>query len=108
MNLHKAFQTFLSSLKKEREKAATCRLEQQLAKTENLDKFLAAEKAELGLIEYSTTHGFRVLCPIASSTAPWAIALKSISLLSPKEATSLQKLEICPIFICKPSVNHPS
>ncbi len=62
MNLHLAFQTFFSYLDIGREKAVTRRLE-QLAKTENLDKFLAAEKAELGLIEYSTTHGFRVLCP---------------------------------------------
>ncbi len=61
MNLHLACQTFLSYLEKEREKVDTCRLE-QIAKSENLDNFLAVENAEPGLIEYSTTHGFRTLC----------------------------------------------
>jgi len=61
MNLHLAFQTFLSYLDIEREKAAAYRLE-QIAKFEKLDDFLAIENLEPGIIEYSTTHGFRILC----------------------------------------------
>ncbi len=61
MNLHLAFQTFLSYLDIEREKAATHRLE-QIARSEKLDNFLAVESSEPGIIEYSTTHGLRVLC----------------------------------------------
>jgi len=62
MNLHLAFQTFLSYLDIEREKIAARRLE-QIAKSENLDDFLEVEELQAGLIEYSTTHGLRVLCP---------------------------------------------
>ncbi len=75
MNVHLAFQNFLSYLEKEREKAAACRLE-QVAKTENLDDFLAVENAELGLIKYSTNHGFRVLCPDRPQVNQLAIAKK--------------------------------
>ncbi len=62
MNLHLAFQTFLSYLDIEREKIAARRLE-QTAKCENLDDFLAVENSEVGIIEYSINHGLRVLCP---------------------------------------------
>ena len=55
MNLHQAFQIFLSHLDLEQEKVAHCRLE-QTAKSENLDNFLAVESSEPGIIEYSTTH----------------------------------------------------
>ena len=61
MNLHLAFQTLLSYLEKEREKANS-RKPEQIAKSENLDNFLATENAEPGIIEYSTNHGFRILC----------------------------------------------
>ena len=60
MNLNLAFQTCLTYLAFEREKAATRRLE-QTAKSENLDDLLTVENLEPGLIEYSTTHGFRML-----------------------------------------------
>ncbi len=62
MNLHQAFQIFLSHLKKEQEKAANRKLE-QVANAENLDDFLAVESSEPGTIEYSTNHGCRFLCP---------------------------------------------
>ncbi len=61
MSLNLAFQTFLSYLDIEREKVATHRLE-QVAKSEKLDDFLTVENLEPGLIEYFTTHGFRILC----------------------------------------------
>lgn len=75
MNLHLAFQTFLSYLDIEQEKIAACRLE-QIAKSENLDNFLATENAEPGIIEYSTTHGLRVLCPDCPEVNQFVIVKK--------------------------------
>ena len=60
MNLHLAFQTFLTYLDFEREKIAAHRLK-QIAKSENLDNFLGIEDFQPGLIDYFTTHGFRTL-----------------------------------------------
>ncbi|PSB26097.1 hypothetical protein [Chlorogloea sp. CCALA 695] len=60
MNLHLAFQTFLSYLDSERDNAAALRLK-QIAKSENLDNFLGIEDLSLGGIYYFTTHGFRTL-----------------------------------------------
>ena len=77
MNLHLAFQTFLSYLDIEREKVATHRLE-QVAKSEKLDDFLAIENLEPGLIEYSTTHGFRFLCPERPELNEFVVAKKGI------------------------------
>lgn len=60
MNLHLAFQTFLSYLDSERDNAATLRLK-EIAKLENLDNFLVIENLSAGEIEYITTHGFQTL-----------------------------------------------
>jgi hypothetical protein len=62
MNLHPAFQIFLRYSDVEREKISTHKLE-QIAISENLDDFLAIENSKPGIIEYSTTYGFRILCP---------------------------------------------
>ena len=35
---------------------------EQIAKSEKLDDFLAIENLEPGIIKYSTTYGFRILC----------------------------------------------
>lgn len=77
MNLHQAQQIFLSHLKKEREKAATRKLE-QVAKAEKLDDFLAVESSEPGTIEYSTNHGCRFLCPECPELNEFAVAKKGI------------------------------
>ena len=77
MNLHLAFQTFLSYLDFEREKVATRKLE-QVAKSENLDDFLTGESSEPGIIEYSTTHGFRFLCPERPELNEFVVAKKGI------------------------------
>ncbi len=75
MNLHLACQTFLSYLEKKREKANSRKLE-QTAKSENLDDFLAVESSELGIIEYSTNHGLRVLCPDCPEVNQFVIVKK--------------------------------
>ena len=65
MNLHLAFQTFLTYLDFKREKIAAHRLK-EIAKAENLDKFWGIEDLSAGGIDYFTTHGFRTLnwyCP---------------------------------------------
>lgn len=77
MNLHRAFQTFLSYLDLEREKVAHYRLE-RIAKFENLDNFSDIESSEPGLIEYSTAHGFRVLCPECPELNEFVVAKKGI------------------------------
>jgi len=77
MNLHQAFQIFLSHLDLEREKAATRKLE-QIAKSENLDDFLAIENLQPGLIEYSTTHGFRILSRDRPQLNEFVVAKKGI------------------------------
>ena len=77
MNLHLAFQTFLSYLDIEREKAATLRLE-QIAKSEKTDDFLTVESSEPGTIEYSTNHGFRFLCPERPQLNEFVVAKKGI------------------------------
>lgn len=77
MNLHRAFQTFLSYLDLEREKVAHYRLE-RIAKFENLDNFSVVENSEPGLIEYSTAHGFRVLCPECPELNEFVVAKKGI------------------------------
>lgn len=81
MNLHLACQTFLSYLdleREKREKVDTCRLE-QITKSENLDNFLATENAEPGIIQYSTTHGLRVLCPDCPEVNQFVIVKKGNS-----------------------------
>ena len=60
MNPYLVFHAFLSYLSLEREKVAHRRLE-QIAKSEEIDDFQVVESSELGVMEYSTTHGFRVL-----------------------------------------------
>jgi len=75
MNLNLAFQTFLSYLEIEREKIAARRLE-QTANSENLDNFLVTENAEPGIIEYSTNHGLRVLCPDCPEVNQFVIVKK--------------------------------
>ncbi len=77
MNLHLAFQTFLSYLDIEQEKIAARRLE-QTAKFENLDDSFAVENAEPGIIEYSTNHSLRVLCPNRPEVNQFVIVKKGI------------------------------
>ena len=60
MNLHLAFQTFLSYLDSERDNAAARKLK-EVAKSENLDNFLGIENLSAGEIDYCTIHGFRGL-----------------------------------------------
>lgn len=60
MNLHLAFQTFLTYLDFKREKIAAHRLK-EIAKSEKLDNFLGIEDLSAGGIDYFTTHGFRTL-----------------------------------------------
>ena len=60
MNLHLAFQTFLTYLDFKREKIAAHRLK-EIAKSEKLDNFVGIEDFSGGGIDYFTTHGFRTL-----------------------------------------------
>ena len=59
MNLHQAFQVFLSYFAVEQQAIAARKIE-QIAKSENLDTFLEAEEdCKPGEVYYCTVHGFR-------------------------------------------------
>lgn len=61
MNLHQAFQIFMSYFAVEREKIAAQKVE-EIARFENLDIFLEAEEnCKPGEVMYCTVHGFRSL-----------------------------------------------
>ncbi len=61
MNLHQAFQIFMSYFAVEREKIAAQKVE-EIARFENLDIFLEAEEnCQPGEVMYCTVHGFRSL-----------------------------------------------
>ena len=61
MNLHQAFQIFMSYFALEREKIAAQKVE-EIARFENLDIFLEAEEnCQPGEVMYCTVHGFRGL-----------------------------------------------
>lgn len=77
MNLNLIFQTFLSYFAIKRHRIAAQKLE-EICKSENLDEFLAIENSELGVIEYCTTHGFRVLCPERPELNEFIVAKKGI------------------------------
>lgn len=75
MNLHLAFQTFLACLGFEQDKTAAIKLE-EIARYENLDEFLGVEDLRPGLIQYSTTHGFRFLYSNDSALNQFVVAKK--------------------------------
>ncbi len=106
MNLHQAFQTFLLHLDLEREKAATHRLE-QLAKAENLDNLLAVENLELGITEYSTTHGFRILCRDRPELNKFVVAKKGNGFAKARNLPYiyLQKCEPPQLIVESPSAD---
>ncbi len=59
MNLHQAFQVFLSYFAVEQQTIAAQKIE-EIAKSENLDTFLEAEEdCKPGEVYYCTVHGFR-------------------------------------------------
>ena len=59
MNLHQAFDVFMSYFAVERQAIAAQKIE-EIAKSENLDIFLEAEEdCEPGEVYYCTVHGFR-------------------------------------------------
>lgn len=61
MNLHQAFQIFMSYFAVEREKIAVQKVE-EICKSENLDIFSGVEEnCQPGEVYYSTLHGFRTL-----------------------------------------------
>lgn len=61
MNLHQAFQIFMSYFAVEREKIAVQKVE-EICKSENLDIFSGVEEnCQSGEVYYSTLHGFRSL-----------------------------------------------
>jgi len=96
MKVHPAFHIFLWYSDVKREKISARKLE-QIAISENLDDFLFIENSEPGIIEYSTTYGFRILCPERPELSQFVVA---------KKGMVLQKPEICLIFACKPPVNY--
>ncbi len=106
MNLHQAQQIFLSHLEKEREKVAHRRLE-QTAKSENLDNFRAVESSEPEIIEYSTTHGFRVLCPDCFQHCPLGNRPQANQFVITKKGNGFAKARNLPYIylrtLCEPT-----
>lgn len=89
MNLHQAFQIFLSYFAPEQQAMDVQKIE-HLAKSENLDIFLEAqEDCEPGEVHYCTVHGFRSMDNTRCELNQFVVT---------KCGLGFQKGETCPTF----------
>ena len=79
MNLHQAFQVFLSYFAVEQQAIATQKIE-EIARSENLDTFLEAEEdCKPGEVYYCTIHGFRSMDRARSELNQFVVTQKGLS-----------------------------